>query len=38
MEKGSTGRNRKITPGLHLREHIMEKYELCEFVLWINAL
>jgi len=38
MEKGGTGRNRKITTGIYVRETFMEKYKLCVFVFSINAL
>jgi len=38
MEKGGTGRYRKITTGIHLKETFMEKYELFAFVFWINAI
>jgi hypothetical protein len=37
MEKGCTGRNRKITTGIHLREIFMEKYKSFVFLFWINA-
>jgi hypothetical protein len=38
MEKGGTGRNRKISTGINLKETFMEKYKLFVFVFWINAI